>query len=131
MRTAYTINLCFAGSRAGWTRARWFQRRGTSGIAAYVAVRDCRRFGIPATVATPPYRRRIRDLRSRLRHRCLGHRRPTSTSATSSPGTYSPPTRRRHYATTITSNDRRRLPKPRDMVGKRLTDGETALRGPG
>ncbi len=52
---AFTINLCFAGSRAGWGRADWLARERDIEIAAYVAVQDCRKYGIPIQVIAPPY----------------------------------------------------------------------------
>lgn len=52
---AFTINLCFAGSRAAWSRAQWLDRERDIEIAAYVAVRDCRRYDIPIRVIKPPY----------------------------------------------------------------------------
>ncbi|CRY79893.1 N-acetylmuramoyl-L-alanine amidase [Nocardia farcinica] len=54
---AYTINLCFAGSRASWSRAEWLMRERDIEIAAYLAVQDCRKYGIPTDVIAPPYRR--------------------------------------------------------------------------
>ena len=55
---AYTVNLCFAGSYAEWTRKQWLDNcRDDIRIAAYIAVRDCKTLGIPATVITPPYHR--------------------------------------------------------------------------
>ena len=127
---AYTINLCFAGSRAGWTRAQWVQRREDIRIAAYVAVRDCRRFGIPATVITPPYRRGSGILRSRLRHPLPGHRHPPRRRQPVPLGRIR---RRRRRLRRATGHRQLSTPKPRAKawIGKRLTDGETALRGAG
>lgn len=51
----FSINLCFAGSYAGWTRAQWLQREKDIEIAAFVAVQDCRKYGIPTDVIAPPY----------------------------------------------------------------------------
>ena len=46
---AYSINLCFAGSRASWTRQQWLDQMGRAiDIAAYLAVADCKKYGIPA-----------------------------------------------------------------------------------
>lgn len=53
---AFTINLCFAGSYAEWSRDQWLQRERDIEIAAYIAVQDCRKYGIPTTVIAPPYR---------------------------------------------------------------------------
>lgn len=52
----YTINLCFAGSHAGWSRADWLERRADLTIAAWLAVADARKYGFAATVVAPPYR---------------------------------------------------------------------------
>lgn len=52
---AFTINLCFAGSRAGWSRAEWLKREADIEIACYLAVQDCRKYGFPANVIVPPY----------------------------------------------------------------------------
>ncbi|WP_353107843.1 peptidoglycan DD-metalloendopeptidase family protein [Gordonia sp. (in: high G+C Gram-positive bacteria)] len=55
---AYTVNLCFAGSYAEWTREQWIKNcRDDIRIAAYIAVRDCKALGIPLTVIAPPYQR--------------------------------------------------------------------------
>lgn len=53
----YTINLCFAGSRAAWSRAEWLARARDIEIAAYIAVQDCRKYGVAAAVIAPPYQR--------------------------------------------------------------------------
>lgn len=42
---SYTINLCFAGSRASWSRAQWLERDNDLRIAAYIAVQDGRKYG--------------------------------------------------------------------------------------
>lgn len=52
---ARSINLCFAGSRAGWTRDEWMRQARAIDVAAYLAVQDCRKYGIPFTVIAPPY----------------------------------------------------------------------------
>lgn len=55
---AYTINLCFAGSYAEWSTQQWMDNcEYDIRIAAWIAVRDCKRFGIPLTVIAPPYQR--------------------------------------------------------------------------
>lgn len=51
-----SINLCFAGSRASWTRAEWLKQAKAIDVAAYLAVADCRKYGIPTTVIAPPYK---------------------------------------------------------------------------
>jgi hypothetical protein len=51
-----SINLCFAGSRASWTRAEWIANAGKAiDAAAWLAVKDCAKYGIPLTVIRPPY----------------------------------------------------------------------------
>lgn len=53
-----SINLCFAGSRAGWSRQQWLDLMGRGiEIAAWLAVQDCHNYEIPTTVIAPPYRR--------------------------------------------------------------------------
>ncbi|KXO99100.1 N-acetylmuramoyl-L-alanine amidase [Tsukamurella pseudospumae] len=52
----YTINLCFAGSSAGWTRSDWLDRGDDIRIAAWLAVADARKYGFATDVITPPYR---------------------------------------------------------------------------
>jgi hypothetical protein len=54
---AYTINLCFAGSRVSFSRDQWLQREGDIEVAAFIAVQDCHRYNIPIVVLAPPYRR--------------------------------------------------------------------------
>lgn len=51
----YTINYCFAGSRASFTRQQWLARENDIRIACWLAVQDGKRFGIPAKVIAPPY----------------------------------------------------------------------------
>jgi N-acetyl-anhydromuramyl-L-alanine amidase AmpD len=49
-----SINLCFAGSRAAWGPTQWIENMGHAiNIAAYLAVQDCRRYGIPPRIITP------------------------------------------------------------------------------
>jgi hypothetical protein len=51
-----SINLCFAGSHAAWTRDEWLANVGRAiDVAAYLAVQDCRKYGIPIVVVPPPY----------------------------------------------------------------------------
>ncbi|WP_174561242.1 N-acetylmuramoyl-L-alanine amidase, partial [Nocardia rhamnosiphila] len=52
-----TINLCFAGSRASWSRAQWLAIRDDLRIAAYLAVQDARKYRFSTDVLAPPYRR--------------------------------------------------------------------------
>lgn len=49
-----SVNLCFAGSRASWTRSQWLDnmRRGIE-CAAWLAVQDCRKYGIPIRTISP------------------------------------------------------------------------------
>lgn len=51
----FSINLCFAGSYAGWSREQWLQREKDIEIAAYLTVQDCKKYGIPLDVIAPPY----------------------------------------------------------------------------
>lgn len=51
-----TINLCFAGSRAAWSREQWLQREGDIRIAAWVLLQDCIKYGFSSDVNGPPYR---------------------------------------------------------------------------
>ncbi|WP_448398625.1 N-acetylmuramoyl-L-alanine amidase [Mycolicibacillus trivialis] len=50
-----SINLCFAGSRAAWTRDQWMAQRNAIDVAAYLAVQDCKKYGMPTLVVPPPY----------------------------------------------------------------------------
>ena len=50
-----SINLCFAGSSVSWSRAQWLTQSRAIDVAAYLAVQDCRKYGIPLTVIAPPY----------------------------------------------------------------------------
>lgn len=50
-----SINLCFAGSSVNWTREQWMAQSGAIAAAAWIAVADCRKYGIPLTVIAPPY----------------------------------------------------------------------------
>lgn len=52
---AESINLCFAGSRASWTRDQWMAIADDIDIAAYIAVQDAKKYGFPTFVNTPPY----------------------------------------------------------------------------
>jgi hypothetical protein len=54
----YTINLCFAGSRAGWSRDEWLRIRDDIRIAAWLAVQDAKKYGFDTHVIAPPYERR-------------------------------------------------------------------------
>lgn len=50
-----SINVCFAGSRAAWTRQQWLAQSRAIDVAAYLAVQDCKKYGIPTKVLAPPY----------------------------------------------------------------------------
>lgn len=55
-----SINLCFAGSRAAWSTDTWMAKAGNAiDVAAYLAVADCRKYGIAIQVVPPPYTGRI------------------------------------------------------------------------
>jgi hypothetical protein len=51
----FSINLCFAGSRAAWTRDQWLQQSRAIDVAAYLAVQDCKKYKMPTEVLAPPY----------------------------------------------------------------------------
>lgn len=51
-----SINLCFAGSSVKWTRDQWLKQSRALDVAAYLAVQDCKKYGIPIKVLAPPYR---------------------------------------------------------------------------
>jgi len=50
-----SINLCFAGSSVNWSRDQWLQQSRALDVAAYIAVQDCKKYGIPLKVLSPPY----------------------------------------------------------------------------
>lgn len=50
-----SINLCFAGSRAAWTRDQWMRQRNAIDVAAYLAVQDARKYEFSTQVVPPPY----------------------------------------------------------------------------
>lgn len=50
-----SINLCFAGSRAGWSRDQWLKQSRAIDVAAYLAVQDCKKYDIAIKVLAPPY----------------------------------------------------------------------------
>lgn len=53
-----SINLCFAGSYARWSRQQWITNADKAiDVAAYLAVQDCRKYKIPINVIVPPYAR--------------------------------------------------------------------------
>jgi N-acetyl-anhydromuramyl-L-alanine amidase AmpD len=50
-----SINLVFAGSKAGWTRDQWLLQSRAIDVAAYLAAQDCAKYGIAKRVLKPPY----------------------------------------------------------------------------
>lgn len=68
----FTINLCFAGSRAAWGRDEWLRIEGDIAIAAWVAVQDCHRYGFSTEVIAPPYHRADGISDHRYVTQCLG-----------------------------------------------------------
>jgi hypothetical protein len=50
-----SINLCFAGSYAAWTRDQWLQQANAIDVAAFLCVQDCVKYGINPKVIAPPY----------------------------------------------------------------------------
>lgn len=50
-----SINLCFAGSRASWSREQWMQQSKAIDVAAYLAVQDAKKYGFTPLVVPPPY----------------------------------------------------------------------------
>ncbi|UCR74410.1 lysin A [Mycobacterium phage Ritam007] len=50
-----SINLCFAGSRAAWTRDQWMGQKNAIDTAAYLAVQDAKKYGFEPLVVPPPY----------------------------------------------------------------------------
>lgn len=50
-----SINLCFAGSSVNWSRDQWMRNSKAIDAAAWLAVQDCKKYGIPTTVIAPPY----------------------------------------------------------------------------
>lgn len=52
---AFSINLCFAGSRAAFTRQQWLERIDDIEVACYLAVQDCIKYNFSTRVIVPPY----------------------------------------------------------------------------
>lgn len=53
-----SINLAFGYSTAAWSPEQWVANaRNAIRIAAWLAVQDCRKYGIPVVVNSPPYRK--------------------------------------------------------------------------
>ena len=51
----FTVNLCFAGSFAAWSREQWLRREDDIAIAAWLAVQDAVKYGFSTEVIAPPY----------------------------------------------------------------------------
>ena len=49
-----SINLCFAGSSVNWSYDQWMQQSNAIDVAAYLAVQDCTKYGIPLRTMPPP-----------------------------------------------------------------------------
>jgi N-acetyl-anhydromuramyl-L-alanine amidase AmpD len=50
-----SINLCFAGSKASWSRQQWLQQSKAIDVAAYLAAADCKKYNFSPRVMAPPY----------------------------------------------------------------------------
>ncbi|MEU6582400.1 hypothetical protein [Nocardia sp. NPDC046763] len=68
----YTINLCFAGSRAGWGPGDWAHIDADIRIAAWLAVQDAKKYGFSTDVIAPPYQQREGLSDHRYVTECLG-----------------------------------------------------------
>lgn len=55
---SHTINLCFAGSRASWSREQWLAIEDDLRIAAWLAVQDAKKYGFSTDVIGADYSRR-------------------------------------------------------------------------
>ena len=51
----FSINLCFAGSKASWSREQWMTQSKAIDVAAYLAVQDARKYNFSTEVIFPPY----------------------------------------------------------------------------
>jgi hypothetical protein len=51
----FSINLCYAGSKAAWSRAEWMTQSKAIRVSAYLAVQDARKYGFSTEVIAPPY----------------------------------------------------------------------------
>lgn len=67
-----TINLCFAGSHAKWSRDEWLAIRDDLRIAAWIAVQDAKKYGFATDVIAPPYARRDGISDHKYVTECLG-----------------------------------------------------------
>ena len=52
---SFSINLCFAGSRASWTREQWLKQRNAIEVAAWLFVQDAKKYNMSTLVVPPPY----------------------------------------------------------------------------
>lgn len=50
----FSINYCFAGSRAAWSREQWMARQRDIDIVAYLIVQDCLKYPSMNTLVIPP-----------------------------------------------------------------------------
>lgn len=50
-----SINFCFAGSYAEWSREQWLEREDDIAICAWLAVQDAKKYGFAVEVIAPPY----------------------------------------------------------------------------
>jgi len=49
-----SINLCFAGSRASWSREEWLRQSRAIDVAAYLVAQDCMKYNIAPNVIPGP-----------------------------------------------------------------------------
>lgn len=69
---ATSINICFAGSRAAWSRAEWLKREGDIRIFAWICVEIARKKGIATNVIAPPYKKQDGISDHKYVTQCLG-----------------------------------------------------------
>jgi hypothetical protein len=70
----FSINLCFAGSHAAWTRDQWMQQKNAIRVAAYIAVQDAKKYKFSTEVILPPYGNARQGLSDhRYVTECLGY----------------------------------------------------------
>lgn len=50
-----SINLCYAGSSASWSRDDWMRQSKAVDVSAYIAAQDCVKYKIKPWVILPPY----------------------------------------------------------------------------
>lgn len=68
----YTINLCFAGSFASWSREQWLQRENDIAIAVWLSLQDCAKYDFGHTLIPPPYVRQDGISDHKYVTNCLG-----------------------------------------------------------